>query len=201
MNRLDLNQDLLYLSDRPDSHEAIRTLLHSRANVNAIGQEGWTPVQNAILRNNTALVYLFLSEPTFDVDQVTYRCDEAKTALLMAIALDRLELAKLFVFHGADLFFVNPNGENAMHILARRGAGHNHKRIESFLDFLVERGAGPCLFAPDTHGKYPIDVIGRYANVRTLFHKAMEDTRIVYRAALSTFVFISVLVDIIVQYM
>lgn len=70
----------------------------------------------------------FLSE-----HEITFTIKDGNTPLFYAIDLNDLKVVKLFIEHGADMYHINDNLENALHIAVKK----NNAKI---VNYLLEEG-------------------------------------------------------------
>ncbi len=204
-----LDRDLLIQSNGTPGLSTIQALIDAKANVNAVDEEGWTPLQNAIYFGNDDVVHFLLSHSEIDVNQVTYHrlyseCFEYQTALFMAVTQKRQTyVRRLIIHHEANIHFVCLRGGTVLHQLASTTDPTKLHYTQSMFWLLMELGARPCLFVHNQRGIRPMDMIpsdAPFVFIRDDFAKAMEDTRKTYRAALNVVVPVSVLMNMIVQY-
>ncbi|XP_038205714.1 2-5A-dependent ribonuclease-like isoform X2 [Arvicola amphibius] len=89
----------LLKSDSKNVEEIIRLLLHHRADANARGEGGKTPLMAAVERKHKGLVEMLLSQEGINIDD---RDNEGRTALRFAVELKEKEIVQLLCAKGAS---------------------------------------------------------------------------------------------------
>ncbi|XP_038205715.1 2-5A-dependent ribonuclease-like [Arvicola amphibius] len=93
-----------------DIEEIIRLLLHHRADANARGEGGKTPLMAAVERKHKGLVEMLLSQEGINIDD---RDNEGRTALRFAVELKQKGIVQLLCVKGATIC------EDLIHIARR----------------------------------------------------------------------------------
>lgn len=78
-------------------------LLQNRADINAIGRDGCTPLHLAVMNGNKEIVELLLNRKANVYLKCFYNSEKGYTALENAIADKNKKIIELFLLHGITL--------------------------------------------------------------------------------------------------
>ena len=95
--------------------DAVRAFLDSGAGVNAIDQNGRTPLMEAVFGGQLATIRELLGRGA----DVNAQDNDGWTALMEAGAKGRLDIVRILLAHGADSRIKNKNGWTALRTTAR----------------------------------------------------------------------------------
>ncbi len=110
--------------------------------VNTYSKRGRTPLIEVIIEGKKRIVEFFLDNgadinmPSKKTIYKSWPFSNKITPLMVAIAHDRTDIAKLLIERGADISYKNPEGINAFHIAAR-------VCDLELMDLLVSKGQNP----------------------------------------------------------
>ena len=108
----------LHIASVKGSPSMVKLLLSKKANVNALDDNGWTPLYYAIDIDKRQVAELLLSHGA----NVNIRAKDGMSALLYAVAEDSLEIAKLLISSRADVNVrENKNLYAPLHFAAANG--------------------------------------------------------------------------------
>jgi len=81
----------------------VELLLQNRADINAIGRDGCTPLHLAVMNGNKEIVELLLNKKANVYLKCFYNSAEGYTALENAVANRNKKIVALFLLHGITL--------------------------------------------------------------------------------------------------
>lgn len=141
----DKNTPLHYFTQKfrsPNCQEAFDLFIEKGANVNAVNNNGETPLHKAIFNNSVRILMVnLLIKAKADVNKVN---SQGETALHYAVRLGREDLVSILVKAGSD---INVRGLREKKTPYELAVEHNHQKMSVLLvrakdlyDFLVEVG-------------------------------------------------------------
>lgn len=138
--KLEGPNDNLFKSVHNLDKEGVNNAIANGADINAIDAGGHTPLMIAIHSNNTDFVTFLISEKGADVN---VQREGGMTSLMAAAYYSDINMARLLVKNGADIFGHNQFGQNAISfahgrneevfIFLLRKLGVSRKKIDSMI--------------------------------------------------------------------
>jgi ankyrin repeat protein len=101
----------LYLAVLRDRIDNVRELLRAQADASIVDESGIGPVLVSILRDKVPILQELLAAPSVDVNAVG---EDGLTYLHVATVRRRIEIVKLLLAAGADVYAVDSRGEAAL---------------------------------------------------------------------------------------
>jgi len=119
--------------------DVILQCLQHGANINAVSENGWTPLMLAVLHGSSAIVKLLL-EYGADPNITTHSQENpSRSALVVAVSNGRFELVQVLVAHGADAQTQDAAGLTAVALAEKLALRPFHKdKMVAIASFLRE---------------------------------------------------------------
>ncbi len=110
----------LYMAAALGEDDVVKAFIQKGANVNVIANYGWTPLMVAAGRGHLTIVQALLSAPQINIDAKKF---DGATALIVAAALDKDDVVKALIDHGANVNITDNYGSTPL-ISAVADQGH-----------------------------------------------------------------------------
>ncbi|MBN8724747.1 MAG: ankyrin repeat domain-containing protein [Acidobacteria bacterium] len=118
------------VSNAKQQKELVATLLKNGANVNTANDYGWTPIMEAVIKDDFETLQVLISHGA-DVNVTT---NQGWTPLMWAIKQSNLAIVKYLLNNNADANMLTENGKTALHISIETGNAYITKKLLDHCD-------------------------------------------------------------------
>ncbi|MFY9221343.1 MAG: ankyrin repeat domain-containing protein [Blastocatellia bacterium] len=118
------------VSNAKQQKELVTTLLKNGANVNTANDYGWTPIMEAVIKDDFETLKVLINYGA-DVNVIT---NQGWTPLMWAIKRSNLDIVKYLLNNKADTNMLTENGKTALHISIETGNAYITKQLLDYCD-------------------------------------------------------------------
>lgn len=118
------------VSNAKQQKELVATLLKNGANVNTANDYGWTPIMEAVIKDDFETLEVLISYGA-DVNVTT---SQGWTPLMWAIKRSNLDIVKYLLNNNADINMLTENGKTALHISIETGNAYITKQLLDYCE-------------------------------------------------------------------
>ncbi|WP_370273038.1 ankyrin repeat domain-containing protein [Wolbachia endosymbiont of Oedothorax gibbosus] len=141
MSRKDVTydcNDLLEIAILNGHLDVVEYLVEEKGvDVNFVGENGWTPLLDAVERDNVEVVEYLIEKGAY----VNVTTEDGTTALHMAAEDCNFDMGKCLVINGANINVRDKNGNTPLHLATQDSEYQDKRYKEDVKEYLISRGA------------------------------------------------------------
>jgi len=118
------------VSNAKQQKELVATLLKNGANVNTANDYGWTPIMEAVIKDDFETLEMLISYGA-DVNVTT---SQGWTPLMWAIKRSNLDIVKYLLSNNTDINMLTEDGKTALHISIETGNAYITKQLLDYCE-------------------------------------------------------------------